>query len=117
MHINHNMHHSDVGAGIKHVYVPPLISFPSLRFLLSKSVFSGISFTRPDVEACDRRAGRGKADLPPLAGVNHVTTRLLPTPAAPFARAAGSAWPTSGGDAAAAARVRCPESLNGSSQR
>lgn len=46
-----NAQHSDVGAGIKRVvYALSLISFPSDRFLLTKSVFSGIFITELGVE-------------------------------------------------------------------
>lgn len=43
--------HSDVGEGIKRaVSAPPLIFFPSDRFLLSKSVFSDIFISELGVE-------------------------------------------------------------------
>lgn len=61
---NHDTHRSDVGTGITNaVYAPPLISFPSTLFLLSKFVFSGIFTTQSGAEACGRQVEVTQASL------------------------------------------------------
>lgn len=82
--LNHGTHRSDVGKGIINaVYVPPLVSFPMTRFLLSKFVFSGIFMSQSVWRRSLWPAGGGKTSLPVIGCVNHVTRPSLRTLSAP----------------------------------